>query len=310
MSEGKKMSGIHRAMEKAERDGLLTWTRADEGQDGRSAGDPARAARSESAVTLVDPPATWEPPAAPVPEDDFADAEGFADPGLYDTPLSPLFVVATEPGSLAAEQYRLLRTRLEGRENAGRIQLLVITSPRLGEGKTTTSANLALTMSQEFQHRVLLVEADLRRPTLAALFGIAPGPGLIDVLLGAATLDDVVVQVPGHQLFLLQAGEGAGRSTELLASSAMQRVVDALRTRFDRIVLDTPPMTLADTHVLGRIADGVLMVVRAGVTSRPAVERALGALDRRKLVGIVLNEVENKPEDAYDYRAYERESGE
>jgi capsular exopolysaccharide synthesis family protein len=163
-------------------------------------------------------------------------------------------------------------------------------------------------MSQEFQHRVLLVEADLRRPSLAGLFGARRSPGLTDVLLGAATLDDALIQVPGQPLQLLPAGDGLARSTELLASSTMQQIVDTLRTRFDRIVFDTPPMTLSDTHVLVRLADGVLIVVRSGVTPRPAVERALAGLDRRKLVGLVLNEVDVKP-DTYSYQ-YDESSGE
>lgn len=304
------MSGIHRAMEKAERDGLLTWTRGEENQSGRPSAEPSRAGRPDSAVSLVDPPAAWNIPAAPASREPSTDPDAFEDGAVYQSPLSSQFVVATEPGSPAAEQYRLLRTRLEGRENAGRTQLLLVTSPQLGEGKTTTSANLALTMSQEFQHRVLLIEADLRRPVLAAMFGVPPGPGLVDVLLGAATLEEVLVSVPGQQLLLLPAGAGAARSTELLSSSAMQRVVDALRTRFDRIVCDTPPMTLADTHVLIRLADGVLIVVRSGITPRPAVERALDGLDRRKLLGIVLNDVESRP-DGYGYPAsHNRNSGE
>jgi capsular exopolysaccharide synthesis family protein len=294
------MSGIHRAMEKAERDGLLTWTRPDDRASSRAPvlEDAPRFARQPSTVDPVDDPVAWDIPGVA--------AEDAPSDGL----LNPLFVVATDPGSLAAEQYRLLRTRLEGRENAGRTQLLVVTSPRLGEGKTTTSANLALTMAQEFQHKVLLVEADLRRPTLAALFGVESGPGLVDVLVGTATLEEALVAIPGQSLFLLPAGAGAARSTELLASSAMQRTVDSLRARFDRIVIDTPPMSLSDTHVLTRIADGVLMVVRSGVTPRPAVEHALGGLDRRKLVGIVLNEVDDKA-DAYAYPgAYARSAGE
>lgn len=290
------MSGIHRAMEKAERDGLLTWTRGDD----RSARpvEPPHAALQDGGVAVAEPPPLWQIPAAPGTHE-VQDVEAELEP---QSPLSALFVVATEPASLAAEQYRLLRTRLEGRENAARTQILVVTSPRLSDGKTTTSANLALTMSQEFQHRVLLVEADLRRPTLAGLFGLPDGPGLIEVLLGAAALEDALVVVPGHQLTILPAGGGAARTTELLASTAMQRLADVLRTRFDRIVVDTPPMTLADTHVLARLADGVLMVVRSGVTPRPAIEQALGSLDRRKLVGLVLNEVEAVPE-AYGYPA-------
>lgn len=287
------MSGIHRAMEKAERDGLLTWTRPDERGNTRAPviEENPRFSLQSGGVAAAEEPVAWEMPAA------VTDGDGA---------LHPLFVVATDPGSQAAEQYRLLRTRLEGRENAGRTQLLIVTSPRLGEGKTTTSANLALTMSHEFHHKVLLVEADLRRPTLAALFRVHPGPGLADLLVGAATLEEAIVAVPGQPLFLLPAGAAASRSTELLSSSAMQRVVDALRTQFDRIVIDTPPMSLSDTHILTRIADGVLMIVRAGVTPRPAVERALSGLDRRKLVGIVLNEVDERTESYAYPGAYAR----
>ena len=297
------MSGIHRAMQKAERDGLLTWTQNDDRRSAAPSNVEAtpRVSRADSAVSLVDPP-TWE-----IPDVDGAERQG---EGIGEAPFSPLFVVARDPASTAAEQYRLLRTRLEGRENAGRTQVLVVTSPRIGEGKTVTSANLALTMSQEFQHKVLLLEADLRRPVLAELFGAAPGPGLGDVVTGTATIDDALVMVPGQQLFLLPAGSGAARSTELLASTSMQRTLDMLRSRFDRIVIDTPPMTLADTHVIARLADGLLIVVRSGVTPRPAVERALAAVDRRQLVGIVLNEVDEKP-DGYAYAgAYERSPAE
>lgn len=294
------MSGIHRAMEKAERDGLLTWTRPDESSAARPTAleDPPRRARQPSPEPPDDIAVPWEIPASTAAE------------GLDQATFSPLFVVATDPGSLAAEQYRLLRTRLEGRENSGRTQLLLVTSPRVAEGKTTTSTNLALTMAQEFQYRVLLVEADLRRPSLASLFGLPPAVGLADVLLGTATLEEALVEIPGHQLSLLPAGSGAARSTELLASTAMQRTVDALRTRFDRIVVDAPPITLSDTVVLARLADGVLIVVRSGVTPRPAIERALSGLDRRKVIGMVLNEVEEKA-DGYAYPVgYTRVAGE
>jgi protein-tyrosine kinase len=300
------MSGIHRAMQKAERDGLLTWTQNDEHRRAVPSIDeaPPRVSRADSAVSLVDPPRQWEVPV------DVAGPESLHEGIVDEMPYSPFFVVARQPGSSAAEQYRLLRTRLEGREHAGRTQVLVVTSPRIGEGKTVTSANLALTMSQEFQHKVLLLEADLRRPTLAELFGAPPGPGLVDVVTGTATIDEALIMVPGQQLFLLPAGSGAARSTELLASTAMQRTLDMLRSRFDRIVIDTPPMTLADTHVLARLADGLLMVVRSGVTPRPAVERALAAVDRRRLIGIVLNEVEDKP-DVYSYAGvYDRSPAE
>jgi capsular exopolysaccharide synthesis family protein len=279
------MSRIQSAVAKAEREGLLTWT-SGYGRQERSARAPLSSAATIDPVTPVAPPAAsgWDAQAAPA------------------VALSPLFVAANEPDSPAAEQYRLLRTRLEGRDPRKRSQFLLVTSPGVGDGKTVTSANLALTMAQEFQHTVALVEADMRRPGLAALFGVRAEPGLVDVLVGAATLDDALVPVPGHNLFVLPAGLAAGRSTELLASAMMGRVAEALRARFDRVVIDTPPMTLADTHVLARLADGVLFVVRAGVTPQPALEQALAGVDRDRVIGIVLNDVDTQPSE-YAYAA-------
>lgn len=279
------MSRIQSAVAKAEREGLLTWT---------NAGNPNAPAATPSAA----PAATLDPPSAPMPVApstwEAADAAGIV--------LSPLFVAANKPDSPAAEQYRLLRTRLEGRDRRKRSQFMLVTSPGIGDGKTVTSANLALTMAQEFQHTVALVEADMRRPSLASLFGVRPEPGLVDVLIGAATLDDALVAIPQHNLVILPAGLASGRSTELLASAMMSRTAEALRSRFDRIVIDTPPMTLADTHVLARLADGVLFVVRAGVTPQPALEQALAGVDRDRVVGIVLNDVDIQPgEYAYAY---------
>ena len=269
------MSRLQRAVAKAEREGLLAWT-------GRERTNRSAAPDSQPAATRfpqVDEPA-WQSEAAPAPT---AEITGT---------LSPLFVAATHPSSVAAEQYRLLRTRLEGRDRARRTQLLLVTSPGAGDGKTTTSANLALTMAQDFNHNVILVEADIRRPTLAGLCGVSPDRGLVDVLIGGAPLDDVLVQLPDQNLFVLPAGQTTGRSTELLGSTMMARLIETLRARFDRIVIDSPPVTLADTLVLARLADGVLIVVRAGVTSRPALEHALEGVERERVAGLVLNDVD------------------
>ena len=102
----------------------------------------------------------------------------------------------SRPQSLAAEQYRSLRTRLKRAENGRAVRAIVVTSPNKGDGKSLTAANLALTMAQEFQQRVLLVEADLRRPSVHRLFGIPEAPGLTDVLMGAAELDQALVALP------------------------------------------------------------------------------------------------------------------
>ena len=298
------MSRIHRAVEKADREGLLTWTRGDQAGAVTALQEPAPVAPPPAPPRARAPrPAAWTPPAV-------EPTQWEAPPTLADDiRLSPMFVAATAPGSAAAEHYRLLRTRLEGKENGRRTQLLLITSPRMGDGKTTTSGNLALTMAQEFHQRVVLVEADLRRPTLADLFGLPAGPGLVDVLLGGASIDSALVQIPGQQLYLLPGGMAAPRSAGLLESSMMQRTLETLRSRFDRIVMDAPPVTVADTHVLSRMADGVLFVVRAGVTPRSAVERALAETDSEKLLGVVMNDSDSGDDAGYGYPDAPRDSG-
>jgi protein-tyrosine kinase len=272
------MSRLQRAVAKAEREGLLAWTGREE---------TARPVTTHYEAPLSDRPASPEVDRVWPADVEPTDAESADIPHI-----SPLFVAATHPSSSAAEQYRLLRTRLEGRDRGRRAQLVLVTSPGAGDGKTTTSANLALTMAQDFNHSVVLVEADMRRPTLAGLCGISPERGLVDVLIGSSPLEEVLVQPPGQNLFVLPAGQATGRSAELLGSSMMARLIDMLRTRFDRIVVDSPPVTLADTHVLARIADGILIVVRAGVTSRPALEHALEGVERERIAGLVLNDVD------------------
>src|SRR5207247_3312392 len=204
------------------------------------------------------------------------------------------------PNSLAAEQYRQLRTRLAHAENAHALRSVLITSPQKGEGKSITAANLALTMAQEPQHRVVIVEADLRKPSLQQLFGLPPGPGLSEFLSGATELRDVMKSLADHHLTVIPGGRAPMNPAELLGSIAMRRLVDHLRMRFDKVILDTPPvLPLADVAVLAPLVDGVLLVVRAGVTTRPAIENALRGFDSSRLVGVVLNE--SGIEDDYRY---------
>jgi capsular exopolysaccharide synthesis family protein len=220
----------------------------------------------------------------------------------YTANLNPLLVAALAPKSLAAEQYRSLRTRLAHAEGAGGLRTILVTSPQKGEGKSITSANLALTMAQELQRRVVLVEADLRKPSLQHLFGLPPGPGLSDYLSGAVELKDALKFVPEHNLTLLPAGTTPINPAELLGSTAMRRTLDHLRTRFDRVILDTPPvLPLADVAILAPLVDGCLIVVRAGFTPKPAIENALRAFDASRLLGVVLNE--SGIEQDYRYEA-------
>ena len=184
-------------------------------------------------------------------------------------------------------------TRITQHEDHAPLRTVMVTSPGAGEGKSITAANLALTMAQEFQRRVVLVDADLRGPSVQALFGLdGDGPGLSEVLAGEATLDEALVYLPDYRLTVLPAGATPPFPTELLGSSAMRRALDTLRARFDRVLLDLPSvMPLADVGTVAPLADGVVMVVRAGATQRPALDQALAALEDTRILGIVLNEV-------------------
>ena len=266
------MSRIQEILKKAERDGAVHRTRAF-AAEGPAVGSPSAAAAATVAM----------PAALPMPETH--------EPAEVAATLDHRLVAAFAPQSLAAEQYRSLRTRIKNAEHGRAVRSIIITSPNKGDGKSLTAANLALTMAQEFQQRVLLVDGDLRRPTIHRLFGIGDVPGLSDVLMGTIGLDEAVVGIGQHHLSILPAGTVPSHPAELLGSTAMRRTLDALRTRFDRILIDMPPVApLADVSIALGLADGLLMIVRAGVTPKPAIERALSGLDAAKVLGLVLND--------------------
>lgn len=275
------MSRIQDILQKAERDGTLR----------RTSGAVASPSVGSAAATLTPPTPIARVPIdpAPVARHDWADAE--AARSVSPAQLAHQLVAATAPHSLAAEQYRSLRTRISRAAEGRAIRTLIVTSPAKGDGKSLTAANLALTMAQQFQQRVLLVDADLRQPTIHRLFGLAPTPGLSDVLMGSALMNDALVTLREHHLTVLRAGTLPTQPAELLGSVAMRQTLDRLGTQFDRIVLDMPPaVPLADVQIALSAADAVVMVVRAGVTPKPAIERALAGLDRTKVLGLVLNE--------------------
>jgi capsular exopolysaccharide synthesis family protein len=309
------MSRIQEILKKAERDGSVHRTRALGSADGAMAAH----ALAEPEIAIAPPPIA--PPAIP-PALGRADGPVAmpASMAAHAVPPSPAaaghavrevtgavdhrLVAAVAPQSLAAEQFRSLRTRLARSENGRAVRTIIVTSPNKGDGKSLTAANLALTMAQEFQTRVLLLDADLRRPSLHRLFGVPETPGLSDVLMGGVPLDEALVHVRDHRLTLLPSGIVPMHPAELLGSATMRRVLDTLRTRFDRILIDMPPVApLADVAIAAPMVDGVLMIVRAGVTPKPAIERALSGLDMSKVLGLVLNDA-GASSAAYGYDGY------
>ena len=302
------MSRIQEILNKAEREGTARRTRSLSEHPGVAPAAPiapvvvARPAPQPITPFDAPPPATtWSAPVAPPvtpPVEPHAVSEATAR-------LDKRLVTATAPQSLAAEQYRLLRTRVRRAENGRSVRSILVTSPTKGDGKSLTAANLALAMSQELHQRVLLVDADFRRPSIGRLFGLPESPGLADVLLGAVDLDDALKNLSEQRLTVLPAGTVPAHPAELLGSTAMRRVLDALRGRFDRILIDMPPLApVADVHVVAPMADALLMIVRAGVTGKPDIERALAGLDPGKVLGLVLNDAGESRQARSQYEGY------
>ena len=302
------MSRIQDILKKAERDGSVHRTRA------LASPKPAEWAPPEPVEWASPERVEWTadaPSAGPaVAERPRVEMPAMPPLPIPDTPamplsagLDPLLVAARAPQSIAAEQYRSIRTRVKSAERGRAMRTIIVTSPNKGDGKSLTAANLALTMAQEFQQRVLLVDADLRRPSLHHLFGIPESAGLSDILMGGATLEETLITVPDTRLTILPSGMTPSHPAELLGSAAMRRVIDTLRTRYDRILIDMPPVEpLADVAIASTMVDGILMIVRAGITPKPAIERALAGVDMAKVLGLVLNDAGDAAAASYGYR--------
>jgi capsular exopolysaccharide synthesis family protein len=209
------------------------------------------------------------------------------------------------PDGPVAEAYRVLRTNLlfSSAETTGRA--VVVTSANPGEGKTTTAANLAVALALNGA-KVLVVDGDLRRPTLHQHFGVAKTPGLSDLIVGRTQASESIHTTRFKGLQVLACGYAAPNPAELLGSASMKQILAALRTCYDWVIVDTPPiLAMADTPVLCPLVDGVVMVVAAETTTRPALVRALDQIASvgGKVTGVVLNKVDLK-RNSYYYSQY------
>lgn len=202
-------------------------------------------------------------------------------------------VTLAHPRSPAAEAYRTLRTNLYFSSLDKPLRSLVVTSAAPGEGKSTVLANLAVALAQG-EKRAVLVDADLRRPTLHELFGVSNERGLTTMFMDKAALaDPPLVQAPGAEgLWLLPSGPLPPNPAELLGARRMEDVIEALLSRADIVLFDAPPViAVTDAAVLGTKTDGVLLVVSAGQTRRDHAQRAKELLEKIKVrvIGVVLN---------------------
>lgn len=199
-------------------------------------------------------------------------------------------IALLHPDSFVAEQFRSLRARLDSLAAERPLHTIALASALPGEGKTTAAVNLALVSAMGVGQRVLLVDGDLRRPRIHTALGLRPEVGLAEVLTDQAPLDRAILKVDGAALDVLPVRGTPSNPSELLASARMRTLLEELARRYDRVILDTPPtLALPDAKILSEIADGVVLVVRADSTPQADLEAALDVLDRRRVLGLVLN---------------------
>jgi protein-tyrosine kinase len=203
-------------------------------------------------------------------------------------------VTLTDPHSHVAEQYRKLRARILRATRANSHNTIMVTSADVGEGKSLTAVNLAVALSSEIDHTVLLVDADLRNPSIHSYLGLKPRRGLSDYLEGKADLPDTFVKTGIGKLVFLPAGALTSRSAELLSSRKMKMLVEDMKSRYkDRyIIFDSSPLLVtADPLSLGSYMDGILFVIQEGRTAQEKVAHAVSLLKGCNILGAVFNNV-------------------
>jgi capsular exopolysaccharide synthesis family protein len=216
---------------------------------------------------------------------------GIVDAETYE-PVAAEAITLTDPRSVAAEQYRLLRHRLEQLRRAN-VRALAFTSAQSREGRTTTVVNAALALARGGRNRVALVDADLRRPGVHELLGLRAREGLCDVVSGRAALGGCLWRFGGDELYVLPAGNVPDDLARTLFDPRLPETFAELRERFDYVLADVPPvLALADTPSLCQSLDGAVLVVRAGVTPRDLVTSAIDGLSGVTVHGLVLNDAE------------------
>jgi len=247
---------------------------------------------------------------------------GLKGPKHVELPRSDAIGTVAQPFSIGTEAFRMLRTSLIWSDGAEQLKTLVVTSAAPGEGKTLTAANLAASFAHDGL-QTLLVDCDVRRPKLHGLFRVPRTPGLLDLLAppspsadgrvhslsfkgedGGDSLDHVIRETPIRGLSLLTCGALPTNASNLLSGVRMRSLLQELTKRFDLAILDTPPvLATADAGILGSLADGVLLVVRAGQTDRSAAQRAYQQLANvgSRVLGAVLNDPKGEVSQYGDY---------
>jgi receptor protein-tyrosine kinase/non-specific protein-tyrosine kinase len=214
-------------------------------------------------------------------------------PGDRLTPANPFLVNLHDPHSPVAEEYRKLKSVLVKMTKGEHFRnALMVTSSVPNEGKSLTALNLAISLAQELDHTVLLIDADLRRPSLHRYLGIEKGVGLADVLLGEAEIGQTLIPTGIGKLSVMRAGRHVENPAELFSSQRMKELVQEMKLRYpDRyLIFDTPPvLPFAETRSLAHLVDGVLFVVMERLADQGSVRDAIDSLKGCQLLGLVYN---------------------
>ena len=221
------------------------------------------------------------------------------------------FVVEKKPKSIVSEAYRTLRTNVQYSSFDKAIKTIVITSAEAAEGKSTVSGNLALSFAQN-DKKVIIVDCDLRKPSVHKNFKISNLSGLSEVLIGKEKIEDVIQNRNGN-LDILTSGKIPPNPSEMLSSVSMTNLIEKLREKYDIVILDSAPLqAVTDAQILSTKADGTILVIRAQRTSRDSVIEAKNLLTKvgANILGTVLHAVENTRGKYYYYYGSSDESKE
>lgn len=200
-------------------------------------------------------------------------------------------IVSMNPKSPISEVYRLLRTKIHFSSKDQELKTLMITSTQVGEGKTTTISNLAVTYAQEGK-KVLLIDADMRKPSLHRVFSQSNHHGLSTLLTGQTTVQDSVHETIVDHLWLIPSGPIPANPSELMDSVVMRGLLEQLKQEYDVILIDTPSvLSVSDSVILSSLCDGVVMIVAAGKVRKEHLKKAKEQLDHAnaRMLGIVIN---------------------
>ncbi len=288
------LQGVEQEIARAQSQGK--WTGDDLPNSVDLIADPAPAWRKSRTSNRFP---RWPRPRKRIPPSSqtFANAKVLS-PGLK---LDRRLICLTDQGGLAAEKFRVLGLKLRHMRDRRKLKRIVVTGTAPEEGKSMVAANLALNQSRSKVLKTLLVDGDLRRPTVASRFGCERTlPGLSECLRGERQLSDVVYKLKGSGLWFLPAGSAPENPLELMQGGRLPQLLERLGEFFDWIIIDTPPVVpVADTTFWMKQADGVLLVIREGVSEKKVVERALDAFDRATLLGVVVNSCSRSEHNNY-----------